>query len=176
VAGHTGQKVRANAEARQIAAEFGLGRPVKVWRRRSKATEWVLGLGFLIGLPVVLALLPLATHHGAQQRLPVWYAVALGTVVALPMVIAVRSGPPVLYEFEGGVANVSTYRRRVTVVRWAELSSVSEDTYWDEGVQRSHGYLLRDRAGRTVKLGKRARELAARAERLLAARLSQPTH
>lgn len=71
---------------------------------------------------------------------------------------------------------MTTYRRRVTLVRWAELSSVSEDIYWDEGVQRSHGYLLCDRAGRTVNLGKRARELAARAERVLATRLIQPAH
>jgi hypothetical protein len=73
------------------------------------------------------------------------------------------------------VANVSSYRRVVTVVRWADLASVSEDTFLDEDDhEHFRGYLLRDHAGNTVDIGKRTRQLVARAERVLAARLGQP--
>ena len=57
-------------EARRIAAEFGLGRHVKAWRRGSKVTEWALAYGFLIGLPVVTAMLAL-TARGQSASLPV---------------------------------------------------------------------------------------------------------
>jgi hypothetical protein len=168
-----GRKVRANAEARRIAAELGLGRPVRAWRRRSKVTEWVLALGFLIGLPGITAVLAVTAELREQISVPEF--VALGTVLALPAVIAFRGHWPVLYEFEAGVANVSSYRRVVTVVRWADLASVSEDTFLDEDDhEHFRGYLLRDHAGNTVDIGKRTRQLVARAERVLAARLGQP--
>jgi hypothetical protein len=38
----------------------------------------------------------------------------------------------VLHEFEAGVANVSRHRRRVSVVRWADLAAVTEDMFQDE--------------------------------------------
>jgi hypothetical protein len=175
VAGHPGRTVRADAEAQQIAAEFGLGRHVKVWRRGSKVIDRVVLFGFLIGLPVIAALL-LVEAHEQVAWFEVPYFTAFGVVMSLPVVIGLRSWP-VLHEFEAGVANVSRYRRRVSVVRWADLSSVREDLWQDEdGVVRSSGYVLQDRAGNTVKLGKRAPELAARAEQILAARLSRPAH
>ncbi len=86
MAGHTGRKVRADAEEQRIAADFGLGRHVKVWWRGSKVTERVLLFGFLIGLPVIAALLPLAAHEQfASFQVP--YFAAMGTVMSLPAVI-----------------------------------------------------------------------------------------
>lgn len=85
-----------------------------------------------------------------------------------------RGRRPVLYEFEAGVANVSSYRRRVTLVRWSDLAEVGEDIGTDqEGEEHFHGYLLKDHAGNTVYIGKRTHKLKARAERILAARLSE---
>jgi hypothetical protein len=168
VAGHTGRTVRSDAEARRIAAEFGLGRHVKVWRRGSKVTERALLLAFLIGLPVVTVMLVLtASQQMTSFKLP--YAVALGVVMSLPAVIGWRSQWPVLHEFEGGLANVSRHRRQVSVVRWSDLAAVAEDWFEDEdGRWHSRGYVLEDRAGHTVELGKRAPELVARAHEVLA--------
>jgi hypothetical protein len=99
--------------------------------------------------------------------------VALGTVMALPVVLVLRLRPT-LHEFEAGVASVSVYRRQVTVVRWADLAAVSEDKGQDQdGDWHFHGYLLHDHAGNTVGIGKRAPLLLARAEQVLAARPSQ---
>jgi hypothetical protein len=170
VAGRTG---RANAEAHRIAAEFGLGRPVKVWRRGSKAVEWALACGFLIGLPVTTVLLVL-TANEKSGTWPLPYFVALGVVLALPAVIGWRGQWPVLYEFEAGLANVTRYRRRVTVMRWADLAAVTEDIGQDQdGDWHFYGYLLEDHAGNTVEIGERAPALIARAQHVLAARLSR---
>lgn len=175
MAGHTG-KVRAGAEAHRIAAEYGLGRHVKVWRRGSKLVEQALLLGFLIGLPVVTAMLAVTARWQSASFEP-QYAVALGVVMSLPAVIGWRSQWPVLHEFEGGMANVSRHRRRVSVVRWADLAAVSEDFVEDEdGRWHSRGYVLTDRAGNTVQLGKRAPELVARAEQSLAARRTRSAY
>ncbi len=166
MAGYTGRKARANAEARRIAAEFGLGRHVKAWRRGSKVTEWALACGFLIGLPVVTATLAL-TARGQPASLPVLDYVALGMVLSLPTVIGWRHRWLVLYEFEAGLASVSRYRRRVTVLRWADLAAVREDTGQDQdGDWHFYGYLLEDHAGNKVAIGKRAPELLARAEQV----------
>jgi hypothetical protein len=74
--------------------------------------------GFLIGLPVVTVMLALtARDQMTSFKLP--YAVAMGVVISLPVVIGWRSQWPVLHEFEDGLANVSRHRRRVSVVRWA---------------------------------------------------------
>lgn len=127
-------------------------------------------VGFWIGLPVALALLPVGVQE-PSGRFKIWYWVFFGVVVWLPVVIALRSRRPVLYEFEAGLANVSRYRRRVTVVRWADLASVSEDTHQDQdGDWHFHGWLLHDRAGNSVTVGRRARVLADRAEQIVAAR------
>jgi hypothetical protein len=89
-------------------------------------------------------------------------------------VIGLRSWP-LLHEFEAGLATVSRYRRRVTVLRWADLASVDEDHATDQdGDWHFYGYVLSDHAGNTVALGRRA--LVARAEQVLAARLSRPAH
>jgi hypothetical protein len=169
--------VAGHAEARRIAAEFGLGRHVKVWRRGwSRAAGLVLGFGFLIGLPAVTAMLAL-TARAQSDSFKTPYAVALAVVMSLPAVIGWRAQWPVLHEFEGGLANVSRHRRRVSVVRWADLAAVSEDFFADEdGRWHSRGYVLTDRAGNTVQLGKRAPELVARAEQVLAARLRRPAY
>ena len=91
MANHTGKKAGARAEVQRIAAEFGLGRHVKVWRR-----GW---------------------------------------------------------------------------------SKTSERAFRDQdGDEHFYGYLLQDHAGNTVELGKRAHELRAGAEQVLAARLSRPAH
>lgn len=165
-----GRAGRANAEARRIAAEFGLGRPVKVWRRGSKTVEWALACGFLIGLPVITVLLAL-TANDEPETWPVPYFAALGVIMALPAVIGWRCQWPPLYEFEAGLANVTRYRRRVTVLRWADLAAVTEDIGQDhDGDWRLHGYLLEDHAGNMVEIGDRAPALIARAEQALAAR------
>ena len=177
MAGHAGGKVRADAEARRIAAEFGLGRHVKVWRRGwSKAAVMVLGWGFLAGLPAVTAVLALsASAQSESAPFPVPDLVALGTVMALPAVLGLRLRPT-LHEFEAGLASVSVYRRRVTVVRWADLAAVSEDTGQDQdGDWHFYGYLLHDHAGNTVHIGKHAPQLLARAEQVLTARPGEPS-
>jgi len=126
-----------------------------------------MALGFLIGFPVVLALLPVGLQE-PSGRFRIWYWVVFGVVVWLPVVIALRSRRTVLYEFEAGLANVSRYRRRVTVLRWADLASVSEDSTQDqEGDWHFHGWLLHDHAGNSVTVGKRARALKVRAEQML---------
>ena len=178
MAGHAGTKVRADAEAQRIAAEFGLGRHVRVWRRGwSKLAARVLVFGFVIGLPVITVVLALtANAQPASASLPVPELVALGTVMALPAVMALRLRPT-LHEFEAGLASVSFHRRRVTVVRWADLAAVSEDTGKDQdGDEHFYGYLLHDHAGNTVEIGKRDHELLARARQILAARPSRPAH
>jgi len=136
----------------------------------------VLGLGFLIGLPTVTAVLALTANPQTESAsLPVPDLVALGTVMALPVVLALRLRPT-LHEFEAGLASVSVYRRQVTVVRWADLAAVGEDIGQDQdGDSHFHGYLLQDHAGNTVHIGKRAPQLLARAEQILAARPSRPT-
>jgi hypothetical protein len=54
---------------------------------------------------------------------------------------------------------------------------VREDTGQDQdGDWHFYGYLLDDHAGNTVALGKRAPELLARAEQVLAARLKRPAN
>jgi hypothetical protein len=176
VAGHAGGKVRVDAEAQRIAAEFGLGRHVKVWRRGwSKVAGMALGFGFLAGLPVITAVLALTVSTQSESAsLPVPDLVALGTIMALPAVLVLRMRPT-LHEFKAGVASVSVYRRRVTVVRWADLAAVSKDTGQDQdGDWHFYGYLLEDHAGNTVHIGKRAPQLLARAEQVLAARPSRP--
>src|SRR5262252_8983678 len=68
VAGHAGGQVRWGAEAPRSAAEFGLGRHVKVWRRGwSRAAAMVLGLGFLVGLPAVTAALALTASRSTES-------------------------------------------------------------------------------------------------------------
>lgn len=170
MAGQAGR--RANAEARRIAAEFGLGRHVRVWRRGwSKGAARVLVFGFLIGLPAVTAVLALtADAQSESASLPVPGLVALGVVMSLPAVMASRPRPT-LHEFEAGLATVSFYRRHVTVVRWADLAAVNEDIGQDQdGDWHFYGYLLQDDAGNTVDISKRARELRTRAEQVLATR------
>ena len=72
---------------------------------------------------------------------------------------------------------MSTHRRRVTVVRWADLAALSEHRGRDQdGDEHFYGYLLEDHAGNMVEIGKRAHGLRARAEQVLAARLSGPAH
>jgi hypothetical protein len=178
VARHAGGKVRPGAEAQRIAAEFGLGRHLKVWRRGwSKAAAMVLGLGFLTGLPAVTAVLALTANAQTQSgSFPVPDLVALGTVMALPVVLVLRLRPT-LHEFEAGLASVSVYRRQVSVVRWADLAAVTKDIGQDQdGDWHFHGYLLHDHAGNTVDIGKRAPLLLARAEQVLAARPGQPAN
>lgn len=170
------QESECGGGADRIGAEFGLGRHVRVWRRGwSKVAGRALVFGFLIGLPVVTAVLAL-TANARSASLPVPDLAALGVVMLLPAVMALRLRPT-LHEFEAGLASVSFYRRRVTVVRWADLASVSEDIGEDQdGDEHFYGYLLQDRAGNTVQIGKRARELLAWAEQVLAARPSRPDH
>jgi hypothetical protein len=80
--------------------------------------------------------------------------------MALPAVMALRLRPA-LHEFEAGLARVSFYRRRVTVVRWADLAAVSEDIGTDQdGDEHFHGYLLHDHAGNTVEIPGRRRALS----------------
>jgi len=62
--------------------------------------------------------------------------VALGVVLSLPAVIGWRHRWLVLYEFEAGLASVGRYRRRVTVLRWADLAAVREDTGQDQEILR----------------------------------------
>ena len=176
MAGRAGRKAGAHAEVHRIAAEFGLGRHVKVWRRGwSKTMERVLLFGFVIGLPLVTAMLAL-TANPKSATLPMPDIVALGAVLLLPVVFALRSRPT-LHEFEGGLASVSTHKRRVTVVRWADLAALSEHRGRDQdGDEHFYGYLLQDHAGNTVEIGKGAQELRARAEQILATRLSRPAH
>ena len=176
MAAHTGRKAGAHAEVQRIADEFGLGRHIKVWRRGwSKTTERVLLFGFVIGLPLVTAMLAL-TANPKSATLPMPDIVALGVVMSLPALFVLRSRPT-LHEFEGGLASVTTHKRRVTVVRWADLAALSEHRGRDQdGDEHFYGYLLQDHAGNTVEIGKRAHELRARAEQIVAARLSRPAH
>ena len=51
---------------------------------------------------------------------------------------------------------MSTHKRRVTVVRWADLAALSEHRGRDQdGDEHFYGYLLQDHAGNTVESGNR---------------------
>jgi hypothetical protein len=174
MAGHAGRRARAGAEAERIGAEFGLGRHVKAWWRGPKVVEWALVWGFLIDLPVSIVVAEV-TATGPSGRLSVPAIGMLLVVIALPVVIASRTWP-VVHEFEAGVATVTRYRRRVSVLRWADLVSVDQPVSIDEdGKERVYGYVLRGRAGNALKVGKLP-GLADRAEQVLAGRLSRPAN
>jgi hypothetical protein len=174
VAGHAGRRVRPHAEAQRIAAEYRLGRHLKVWRRRLPTVMlWSLIFGFLIGLPGITAVLALRANAHVET-LSVPDDIALAVILSLPLLIALGSRTA-LHEFEAGLADVSPYRRRVTVVRWADLSAVTKDIGQDQdGDWHFYGYLLHDCAGNEIAIGKRRRALRARAEQILAARPSRP--
>jgi hypothetical protein len=126
-------------------------------------------MGTMESVAAVLAL----TANDQSASLPVPDLAALGVVLSLPLFIALGSREA-LHEFEAGLASVSPYRRRVTVVRWADLSAVKEDIGQDQdGDWHFYGYLLQDHAGNEVAIGKRRRELVARAERILASHPSR---
>lgn len=131
----------------------------------------VLGLGFVIGLPGVTAVLAeTANPRTESASLPVAGLVALGTVLVLPVVLMSRL-QPTLHEFDAGLASVSVYRRRVTVVRWADLAAVSRDIGEDSGGGwYFYGYLFQDHAGNAVHIGRRGSLLLAKAEQVLAGR------
>ena len=172
--GHAGRRVRAGAEAERIGAEFGLGRHVKAWRRGPKVVEWGLAWGFLIGLPIS-AILFFVTANKPPGLLHGLAIGAFAVAMALPVVIGLRTWP-VVHEYEAGIATVTRYRRRVSVLRWDDLAAVEQPVSTDEdGKATVYDHVLRDRAGNTIKVGKLPR-LADRAQQVVASRLNPPAH
>jgi hypothetical protein len=179
--GHAGRTVQAGTEAERIGAEFGLGTHVKTWRRGSKALEWAIADVVLIGMPATLVLGCIGgvlRPHGSSSADPLEMAAASVWSMAMMalMVVAWRTRYPVLYEFEAGLANVTRYRRRVkSVLRWADLASVHQNSHeTEDGKTVYDDYVLSDLKGNEV-VGC-SRKLACRAEQVLAARRGWPGH
>ena len=177
--GGVGGKGSADAAGRRIGAELGLGEYLGADdRSKSRMHERIAAGVLLVIMPWYAAVIT-----GIRFLLsPGWDPAAgrlSGTVI---FVIGLGIGTPLmamlvrkrewlwLYSYEGGFAQV-TGRRRMSVVRWAELASMSVSVvqgYEDEYVA---GCVLRDHAGNAVTVGV---GLIGRAEQILTGRLVGP--
>ena len=181
---HGGEKARAAAEGRRIGAEYGLGDRIEAWDG-SKVKGRVIAGWIIIVLAsfAVIGVLQQRSHQLAGSA-PQDTGGLLGEIVIVAAVaVAMAAIPPRrkrlwLHHYEEGLAQV-TGRRRVSVIRWSGLASMSlsvKQGYDDEFIG---GCVLRDHAGNEVTVDGRiglnvSKRIAGRAEQVLVGRLVGP--
>jgi hypothetical protein len=169
-------KGTGDVEGRRIGVELGLGEYLEGWNGSQLKGRVVLGW-ILIGIAVLGGIGALETMHqsaAAEQQ--------AGSAVG-GMVVLLAIGVPLvafpwrtrrlwLHHYEGGVVQVTGHRRRVLVVRWSDLASMSWSVVQGYDDEYISGPVLRDHAGNT--LAAPSGLIAGRAEQVLVGRLVGP--
>jgi hypothetical protein len=178
VAGYTGGT--AATRKQRVRGEWGLGECLGSWGgsqlKGRVVLGWVLvGLGALGGVGMLTEM-----HESAPARYQ--DSGAIGGIVivvaagALLLAIPWRRRLWWLFLHEAGVAEVTGYRQRASVVRWADLASMTLGIGDGESHDYISGCTVRDHAGRDVTVDKRFgasawEAVAAQAGQVLADRL-----
>ena len=174
-----GRKDAVDAEGRRIGAELGLGDCEGTWKwsqaKRRVVFGWIaiiFGGGGTIGGILSINQPGASLQEVLQGFTPVIGLLGLGVVlVAIPE----RVRRVWLFQYEGGVAQV-TDRRRVSVVRWADLASMSMTILRGYDEEYVGSWALRDHAGNVVGMDKHIdqdayNKIFNRAEQVLTGRL-----
>jgi len=170
-------------QGQQIGADFGLGQCLHTWDgSRLKRRVW-LG-GELIGITALAGIGWLASAHDPAIARQETSGAVGGFIIAaaigmLLVMIPQRRRLRWLHQYEAGMAEVVGYQRQVSVVRWADLASMSLGVVEGEDGPWLSDCMLRDHAGNVVAMDRRfgdaAREMViGRAKQVLAGRLAAP--
>jgi hypothetical protein len=165
------QRAELEAEGDRVAADFGLGRRRDAWSRRKRPASW--GGGLILLLVVVIA-----SAFVLPTPLPGLVFGILAAVFALLALIAVsaiaagwESWQERLFEYDSGIALFADRAAEPTVLRWADLASLSLRVVTSYESHSLSSCVLRDSAGRTVTVegafGLAVDKIAARAELVL---------
>ena len=171
MAGNTGRKAAAKAQAPRIGAEYGLGQYLGTFGNGKPKGR--LGCGFVLlyfGVPCLIV----AWEHG---RLHVAELVA-GCVLlglAIPCLRFPWGSPQWLHHYEGGLAKVTD--EQVSVLPWVNLGAVNEHLGGEDD-ELLMGYDLTDRWGTefiSVSASRRKfRPIVEHARQVLAERRTSP--
>jgi len=178
------EKARAAAQGRRIAAEYGLGGSIGEWNGSKLKGRVIAGwIIIVLAFFAVIGALEQGSHQPAgsapQDTGGALAEIAIVLAFAVPMaVIPPRTKRLWLHHYEEGLVQV-TGSRRVSVIRWSDLASMSlsvKQGYDDEFIG---GCVLRDHAGNEVTVDDRiglnvSKRIAARAEQVLVGRLVGP--
>ena len=183
-AGKGSEKARAAAEGQRIGAEYSLGGRIEAWNGSKLKGRVIAGwIIIVLAFFAVIGVFQQKSHQLAgsapQDTAGLLAEIAIVLAVAVPMaVIPPRTKRLWLHHYQEGLAQV-TGRRRVSVIRWADLASMSlsvKQGYDDEFIG---GCVLRDHAGNEVTVDDRiglnvSKQIAGRAEQVLVGRLVGP--
>jgi hypothetical protein len=172
-------KGTGDADGRRIGAELGLGEYLAGWDGSELKGRVVLGW-VLIGICALGGIGVLESLHGPaadkQENMGAVGGIVLVLAIAVPLVaFPWRIRRQWLHHYEGGVAQVTGHRRRVSVVRWSDLASMSLNVVQGYDDERIDGCVLRDHVGNAVSVNPGPCKLVVgRAEQVLTGRLVGP--
>jgi len=173
------ERAGLDAEAERLVARFGLGECWGSWNE----TRWLARVAvgwFLLVLTALAGIGELEATHGQVHVMAGGTAIlAFVAVLVLCVAIPPRTRRIRLFLFESGVVRASNVGRRVTVLPWDDLETVTLTTTAGYDDVYVSGCVLRGRSGARIELDGRdtlpgRRQVLAAAESQVAARRVGP--
>jgi hypothetical protein len=143
------QRAELEAEGDRVAADFGLGRRRDAWSRRKRPASW--GSGGILLLIVVFTSWVLFTPLPGPVFEILAAVFALLALLAVAQLAAGRgSWQERLFEYDSGIALFADRAAEPTVLRWADLASLSLRVVTSYESHSLSSCVLRDSAGQTI--------------------------
>jgi hypothetical protein len=164
----------SDPEGRRLGAELGLGQYLEGWDQSKLKGRVVLGW-VLIGIAVLGGIGALETMRQSAAADQDALSAVGGIVILLAIGVLLVAFPwrtrrLWFHHYEGGVVQVTGHRRRVSVVRWSDLASLSWSVVQGYDDEFLSGPVLRDHAGNIVPAPSAL--IAGRAEQVLVGHLA----